>query len=375
MTRPSELRDMTDDELGHRLERAPAGAVQPALPVRHRRARELRASEIDEARDRADSYGRQPSVKHAGEGDLEMADEEKTEKTTEETPVEETPVAEGLARGGDRAEATPPRPSTCGASPAEACRRSGRPLRRGARGAGRARARSRSRRRSSSGCRARAPEEDAPSAHARGGAQADLPRAEAGARARPPPGASRRRRLRRDGQDDRRQGRHDRAHPRYKKVIRRSINSMRTTRRTPRTSATSSASSRRARCRRRSTGGSPRSSRPRNDPAGIASQGGRQHGRPRAALHPRDGRPSPPLRTRGRHHRRHGQDRDAAGRREEGRGRAGRRRAHEEAVRPQRRHDDRVRRERGRDHRQRSATRAAPASSGRSRGSCARRTS
>ena len=36
---------------------------------------------------------------------------------------------------------------------------------------------------------------------------------------------------------------------------------------------------------------------------------------------------------------------------------------------------DRVRRERGRDHRQRSATRAAPASSGRSRASCARRTS
>src|SRR2546423_1485957 len=40
-------------------------------------------------------------------------------------------------------------------------------------------------------------------------AQADRPAPEARGRARPPPGAARRRRLERDGQDDRRQGRHD----------------------------------------------------------------------------------------------------------------------------------------------------------------------
>ncbi len=132
---------------------------------------------------------------------------------------------------------------------------------------------------------------------------------------------------------------------------------------------TSCASSRRVRSRRRSAGGSPRSSRLRSDlptrasrttrtggedrdPAGIPPQGRRQHRCARDPLHPRDGRLAPPLRACRRHHRCYREDRDAAGHGQEGRGGEGRRRPDEEALRAQRRHVDRVRRERRRHHRQ-----------------------
>src|SRR5829696_502495 len=87
------------------------------------------------------------------------------------------------------------------------------------RGRGGSRGHGRSRRRRRSPCRCSVDEEEAqarpaqraPQAHedARAGdrAEADHPAGEAGARARPPAGAPRRRRLRGDGQDDRRPGR------------------------------------------------------------------------------------------------------------------------------------------------------------------------
>ena len=126
--------------------------------------------------------------------------------------------------------------------------------------------------------------------------------------------------------------------------------------------------------RRRSTGASPRLRKQVDDPAGIPPSCRRQHGSPRAPLHPRARRLPPPLRARGRRDRGHGQDGHPAGHDQEGRGREGGRGQDEEAVRPERRHLDRLRRERRRDHRRQDNPRGTRIF-GLSPASCARRTS
>ena len=103
--------------------------------------------------------------------------------------------------------------------------------------------------------RALRPQEDASDAREGDRAQADRPAREARARARPEPGAARHGRLRRDGQDDRRQGRRDQVAPEVQEG-RPPVGQVPRPRRGQHArSATSSASSRRGRCRRPSAGG------------------------------------------------------------------------------------------------------------------------
>ena len=120
-----------------------------------------------------------------------------------------------------------------------------------------------------------------PSACGLGRAQADHAPPEARGGARPKAGAPRRRRLRRDGQDDRRPRRDAQGSSSLQEDRPPLVQLPRARRDEPgegRRSA--SASSRRGRSRRRRTGGWPRSSRSRSDPAGDTSPRGRQHGRP-----------------------------------------------------------------------------------------------
>ncbi len=93
MTRPSELRELSDDELDHRLTerrqelfnlrfQSVTGALENSARLKLTK-REI--ARILDGRDRAEVRG--------SEGEIEMADEETTTETTEETPAAE-PVAE-----------------------------------------------------------------------------------------------------------------------------------------------------------------------------------------------------------------------------------------------------------------------------------------
>ena len=229
LTRPSELRDLTRRRAGSAAQRTPAGAFQPALPVGDRRTREHRAPEAGQARDRADPHRSDRTAGEAKtEGDLRetwltkrrprklkrlraAAESRSGDPTAEaETPAaeRETPAAEEL-RGRGRSR---PRPRSLRRTSrsAEASRgaRSCRARRRAEAEAAPA-PQSQPKKKNKRLPRSAAPAEDAAEARGRDRAQADLPGGEAGARARPPPGAPRRRRVRRDGQDDRREGRVD----------------------------------------------------------------------------------------------------------------------------------------------------------------------